>query len=31
MLIDTIKQDLKSAINKAYLEIDSEDPVAIIS
>ena len=31
MSIDTIKQDLESAIDNSYQKIDSEVPVAIIS
>ena len=31
MLIDTIKQDLKNAIDKDYQEMDSENTVTIIS
>ena len=29
--VNTIKQDLESAIDKAYQKMNSEDPVAIIS
>ena len=31
MLIDTLEQNLESAINNTYQKVNSEDPVTVIS